>query len=60
MTNTKEESGAGTGTRSRPEAPVDVGFMDTGYQRSLLMDESATYNFLNATHPTENKRNFHA
>jgi hypothetical protein len=45
MTNTKEESGAGTGTRSRPEAPVDVGFMDTGYQRSLLMYESATYNF---------------
>jgi diguanylate cyclase (GGDEF)-like protein len=26
------------------------------YQRSLLMDESATYNFSNASHPTENKR----
>jgi len=30
------------------------------YQRSLLAYESATYNFLNVTHPTENKRDFHA
>jgi hypothetical protein len=31
-----------------------------GYQRSLLAYERATYNFLNVTHPTENKQDFHA